>query len=234
MVRSCDTPSHPSPIIRILAQPRRASLRFSCRVPFAKIFRFTRRANHLYKFAPSHPTRGAYHDRHERGVGCGGRGSVLRATGLQGGFLGTCERSPARGREMLQRTAKSCGPDAPMLASSLAEFKSAQPGLDKTYPRDDGGKRARSPGRARHKPLKPLRAGMSGDSGVLVVTRVRSTNTKCTRGRGCIRHPAFPTPLFGARDKSTARALRAASAKSYMDFPSLRGATATKQSILSL
>jgi hypothetical protein len=98
------------------------------------------------------PHRGAYRDRHERGMGCGGRGSVLRATGLQGGFLGTCERSPARGREMLQRTAKSCGPDAPMLASSLAEFKSAQPGLDKTYPRDDGGKRARSPGRARHKP----------------------------------------------------------------------------------
>jgi hypothetical protein len=32
----------------------------------------------------SHPTRGAYHDRHGRGEGCGGRGSVLRATGLQG------------------------------------------------------------------------------------------------------------------------------------------------------
>jgi hypothetical protein len=37
-------------------------------VLFAKIFRFTRRANHLYKFAPSHPTRGAYRDRHGRGV----------------------------------------------------------------------------------------------------------------------------------------------------------------------
>jgi hypothetical protein len=33
---------------------------------------------------------------------------------------------------------------------------------------DDGGKRARSPGRARRKPLKPLRAGTPGDSGVLV------------------------------------------------------------------
>ncbi|HTF79661.1 MAG TPA: hypothetical protein VK620_36045 [Bradyrhizobium sp.] len=32
----------------------------------------------------SHPTGGAYHDRHGRGVECGGRGSVLRATGLQG------------------------------------------------------------------------------------------------------------------------------------------------------
>jgi hypothetical protein len=41
------------------------------------------------------PHRGAYRDRHERGVGCGGRGSVLRATGSQGGFLGTCERLPA-------------------------------------------------------------------------------------------------------------------------------------------
>src|SRR5216684_8621670 len=34
----------------------------------------------------SHPTRGAYHDRHGRGEGCGGRGSVLRAMGLQGGL----------------------------------------------------------------------------------------------------------------------------------------------------
>jgi hypothetical protein len=32
----------------------------------------------------SHLTRGAYHDRHGRGVECGGRGSVLRAMGLQG------------------------------------------------------------------------------------------------------------------------------------------------------
>jgi hypothetical protein len=41
--------------------------------------------SHLELFA-SHPTRGAYHDRHGRGVGCGGRGSVLRATGSQGGL----------------------------------------------------------------------------------------------------------------------------------------------------
>jgi hypothetical protein len=74
-------------------------------------------------------------------------------------------------------------------------------GLRQNLSADDGGKRARSPGRARHKPLKPLRAGMSGDSGVLVVTRVRSTNTKCTRGCGCSGHPAFPTPSMGAEDK---------------------------------
>jgi hypothetical protein len=35
---------------------------------------------------PVPPHRGAYHDRHGRGVGCGGRGSVRRAMGSQGGF----------------------------------------------------------------------------------------------------------------------------------------------------
>ena len=35
--------------------------------------------------------------------------------------------------------------------------------------------------------------------GVLVVTRVLSTNTKCTRDRGCIVRPAFPTPSLGER-----------------------------------
>src|SRR5216683_6299853 len=72
-------------------------------------------------------------------------------------------------------------------------------GLRQNISADDGGKRARSPGRARHKPLKPLRAGMPGDSGVLVVARVRSTTTKCTRNRGCSGHPAFPTPSKGRK-----------------------------------
>ena len=47
-----------------------------------------------------------------------------------------CERSTARGREMQSRTAKSCGPDAPTLASSLAEVLSALPGSDKTLIRE--------------------------------------------------------------------------------------------------
>src|SRR5260221_13187074 len=97
---------------------------------------------------------------------------------------------------MLLRTAKSCGPDAPTLVSSSRSCVGPT-GLRQNLSADDGGKRARSPGRARHKLLKPLRAGMPGDSGVLVVTRVRSTTTKCTRGRGCSGHPAFPTPSQG-------------------------------------
>jgi hypothetical protein len=73
----------------------------------------------------------------------------------------------ASGREMLQRTAKSRGPDAPTLASSSRSCVGPT-GLRQNISAGDGGKRARSPGRARHKPLKPLRAGMPGDSGVLV------------------------------------------------------------------
>src|ERR1700704_954094 len=100
---------------------------------------------------------------------------------------------------MLLRTAKSCGPDASTLASSLAEARSAQPGW--TKPSIRKATVAKEPDRrgARRKPLKPLRAGTSGDSGGLVVTRVRSTTTKCTRGRGCQGHPAFPTPSLGGR-----------------------------------
>src|SRR5467141_3617623 len=49
----------------------------------------------------------------------------------------------------------------------FAEFKSAQPGLDKTYPQATVANKPDHRG-ARRKPLKPLRAGTSGDSGVLV------------------------------------------------------------------
>jgi hypothetical protein len=64
-----------------------------------------------------------------------------------------------------------------------------------------------------------LRAGMPGDSGVLVVTRVRSTTTKCTRGRGCNGHPAFPTPSVfrGERFINDSGVARRGVAKSCLD-----------------
>jgi hypothetical protein len=79
---------------------------------------------------PSH-TEGRFAIVTDVGTGCGGRGSVLRAMGLQGGFFESVSDQRAGGREMLQRTAKSCGPDAPTLASSFVEGKSARPGADK-------------------------------------------------------------------------------------------------------
>src|SRR5882724_10431412 len=56
-----------------------------------------------------------------------GRGAVDAAAfcarrDCRAGWRKACERSTACGREMLQRTAKSCGPDAPTLASSSRMF----------------------------------------------------------------------------------------------------------------
>src|ERR1700736_5830417 len=73
---------------------------------------------------------------------------------------------------------------------------------------------AKEPGHrgARHKPLKPLRAGMPGvpvDLWLLPLCFLH-----CTGGCGCIGHPAFPTPSKGAIDKCTARAHRAARSRS--------------------
>jgi hypothetical protein len=74
------------------------------------------------------PHRGALANVTNVGAGCGGRGCVAR-------------------RATLTRTAKSRGPDTPTLVSSSCG----------TIRENDGGKKARSPGRARRKPLKPLR-----------------------------------------------------------------------------
>jgi hypothetical protein len=120
-------------------------------------------------------------------MGCGGRGSVERVDVVAGRAL-ACERSRARGRTMLARTAKSCGPDASTPASSLWWATSAS----------DGDKKARSPGRARNKLLKPSRAGMPGDPGATVVTNACAFY-HCARGYGCNGHPAFPAPPLGWR-----------------------------------
>src|ERR1700687_787583 len=74
--------------------------------------------------------------------------------------------------------------------------KSAQPGLDKTYPLMTVAKQPGHRG-ARHKLLKPLRAGMPGDSGVLVVTRVRSTNTSAHEAAGATGTRHSPRPRWG-------------------------------------
>src|SRR6185312_13444462 len=63
---------------------------------------------------------------------------------------------------------------------------------------NDGGKQARSPRRARRKPLKPSRAGMPGDPGATVVTNA-CVLLLTTRGCGCNGHPAFPAPFVSGR-----------------------------------
>src|SRR6476620_9599988 len=90
----------------------------------------------------------------------------------------------------LKRTAKSCGPDAPTLASSSR----------KTVVADDGGKRARSPGRARRKPLKLLRGECRAISGVTVVTNARVYyTTRAAADASGVRHSLRPLISEGGK-----------------------------------
>jgi hypothetical protein len=77
------------------------------------------------------PHRGAFRDRHGRRARDAVDAAAFCARWDRRVDQEIFERSTARGRETLLRTAKSCGPDAPTLVSSLAEFRSARPGSDK-------------------------------------------------------------------------------------------------------
>src|SRR6202035_435501 len=71
--------------------------------PFCKNILVFRRPKSVVYLSPSRPTQRGGSRRHGRGAGCGGRGGALD---------GRC----------LQRTAKTCGPDASTPASSLQIF----------------------------------------------------------------------------------------------------------------
>src|SRR5450631_2478043 len=121
----------------------------------------------------------------------------------------TCERSTARGREMLQRTAKSCGPDAPTLASSSRSCVGPTGLKTKLNPRTTV---AKQPGhRGEHDiSVKTIACGNAG-------------RFRCTRCYSCAfyhykvhtrlrvqRAPGIPHALKGAEDKCKPRAHRAA------------------------
>jgi hypothetical protein len=97
-------------------------------VRLRKIFRFSCRANHLYKLAPSRLTEGRF----------------AIVTDVERGMRWTRMAPLTNGADA---DGESCGPDAPTLVSSFADKN----------PQGDGGKKARSPGRVRSKSLKPLR-----------------------------------------------------------------------------
>jgi hypothetical protein len=85
----------------------------------------------------------------------------------------------------LKRTAKSCGPDAPTLASS--SWEASFSGM--TVAKKPGHR-----GEREGKPLKPLRAGMPGDPGVLVVATLVCHHSLHTRLR-VQRAPGIPHAL---------------------------------------
>jgi hypothetical protein len=142
--------------------------------------------------------RGVGH-RHERGRDAVDAAAFCAQRDRRAGFLESVSDRQHADERRLRRTVKSCGPDAPTLASSLRVLCRPYRVRTKRQSASDGGKKARSPGRVRNKPLKPSRAGMPGDSGVLVVARVRSTTIIAheTAGAAGIRHS--PRPYWGER-----------------------------------
>src|SRR6266852_7116137 len=118
---------------------------------------------------------------------------------------------------MLLRTAKSCGPDAPTLASSTRSCVGPT-GLRQNLSADDGGKRARSPGRARHKPLKPLRAGMPGVLvySLLLVCVLPIQSAHEAAGAAGTRHS--PRPQGGERFMHSSGASRRGGANVYLEL----------------
>ncbi len=116
-------------------------------------------------------------------VGCDGRGCCAR-------------------RALASRTAKSCGPGLPMLRSSLLLMRKRRAG--------DGGKKARSPRRARRTPLKLIAQGGPGRPAGPVVPAACIFFRR--RATGLSRGPALPAPLVfrDARDQRIPRTHRAA------------------------
>ena len=78
--------------------------------------------------------------------------------------------------------------------------------VERSDPRDDGDKKARSPGRARNKPLKPLRRELP-DHGCTCGDYARVLFQCCTRGCGYGQmYPAFPAPSSCEGRRSSTRA----------------------------
>jgi len=177
----------------------------------AKKIRFTRRANHLYKLAPSHPKEGRSRSSRNARWDAVDAAAPARNRCLPGGS--PVSDQPARGRTALQCLRQDfgrrhmagrglgrgrCGRRSRVVLASVADVKlaeaaSSQPGFGGPSIRSATvTKRNSSPGRARRKPLKPLRGESRVISGVLVVTTVclLPMHTGC----GCSGHPAFPAP----------------------------------------
>src|SRR5579872_363063 len=87
-------------------------------------------------------------------------------------------------RTTMLRTAKPRGPDISTPISSLRRDDVA----------DDGDKKARSPGRAWSKPLKPAARGMPGVSGEARGDYTRTLFFFACEAAGALKRPAFPAP----------------------------------------
>ena len=160
-------------------------------------------------FVPSRQ-RGAFRDRHERGTECGGRESVGGAVLVCGGAGSWAGLAWKRNKRRADDRRKTSSLRLRRIGRSkwrcrwLADgqvvwsWRSAR-GVELSRGGNPLAKAtvatlARSPGRARSKPLKPLRREADVRSGPVAFLFPRTRNG--VRGHGCRGHPAFPAPSF--------------------------------------
>jgi len=158
--------------------------------PLSKIFPFAPAPNHFYNLRiPSHL----------RGVSRSSR--TLERDAVDAGALKDERRGRGRRSRVVLTPRRWC-----QVLEKQASCK---------FLGGDGGNKARSPGRARRKPLKPLRREGRIASAEPVCSCAFFAHF-CTRDRGCSAHPAFPAPSdFKARNfTQTPGALRRGNAKS--------------------
>jgi hypothetical protein len=140
------------------------------------------------------------------GMGCGGRGSVVRAMGLQGGLRPVSGHRTCR-RAMLKRTVKSCGPDASAVGVKSAEGKSARPGADEPAIRRR--RRQQSPilRGAREVSRKAIAQGMSDCLRCPVCSCAFFSHNFAheTAGAARIRHSLLPLLFEGRRHANLGR-----------------------------
>jgi hypothetical protein len=149
--------------------------------------------------------------RHERWGGERWTQAASSRMAVQGGSLGFREHRPARRRATRKRTAKPCGPGTRCWCQIVGGFV-IPTGTDNTVnPAMTVTKRNSSPGRARRKPLKPLRRECRA-SGEPVVTTVCYLHY--AHGLRVQRAPGISLRPFRGRCPCTNRARRAATSQS--------------------
>ena len=149
------------------------------------------------------PPRGAARDRHERGVGCGGRDDVVcagdrRAMQVVSGCGGRDERRCCgrRSRVVLAPHGRRQGP---------CGSRGAQPGCEALFARSDGVNTANGPREEHEGHRKTIAWGMPGESGASAVnTRVLTFFTTPAHSRlRVLRAPGIPRALCLMRAKTT-------------------------------
>jgi hypothetical protein len=157
--------------------------------PLQKIFRFSPDPNHPHIPAVSSHLRGGSRSSRTRG----GMRWTRRAP----------DESAGRGRRSRVVLTPRCW---------------CQVGDDASHHTDDGGKKARSPRRARNKPLKPLRAGMPGDPGGPVVATLVCHQHFAHEAAGAAGTRHSPRPQSGVSFGKT-RVLHAAGSQNCVNRP---------------